>query len=122
MREEFTGLHRMSFELTDNGKPAPATSIYDVSLVIGLYEAGPTKRRKEKKDTEDDAQIAEKEQEQVVPPAPIVETSDEWFKRRSFDERSAQFRVLPISSNGELRITLTKPVEWPADILERIES
>ena len=56
----------------------------------------------------------------MVPPAPIVNTSDEWFNRRPFEERPAQFRVLPLSSNGELRITLTKPVEWPLDARQQI--
>ena len=37
-----------------------------------------------------------------------------------YAERKAQIRVHPISSNGEVRVTFTKPVDWPNDFLSQI--
>ena len=49
MKEEFTGMHRMKFVLSDEGKPGPASTTYDVTLVIGLYDADEVARLIQKK-------------------------------------------------------------------------
>ena len=56
-----------------------------------------------------------------MPPAPEVDGQDDWFYRAPFDERKAQIRVLPISSNGEMRVTFTKAVDWLPEMLAKIE-
>ena len=38
MQTKFTGLHRLSFELTDDGIPGPP-NIYNITIVFGLYDS-----------------------------------------------------------------------------------
>ena len=52
MQAKYTGITRFSFVLTDDGKPAAATTVYDVSLAIGLYPA--TKEPLKKPDAKDE--------------------------------------------------------------------
>ena len=39
-----------------------------------------------------------------------------WWARRKIDERQAELRIEPITSDGFMHISFTKPVKLPEDV------
>ena len=59
--------------------------------------------------------------ENIVPDRPEIHSSEEWWSRRSFSERKAQLRVAPFTSDGHLKVSFTKPVVLPENIIDLIQ-
>ena len=61
------------------------------------------------------------EGENTVPGRPAINSSDDWWYRRPYSERKSQLRVDSFSSDGLLKVSFTKPVYFPENIIEVIE-
>ena len=105
-------MHQFSFTLSDDGI-AGTPREYLVTIVIGLldvvrvpkpriyytysYEPPPPKLNN----------FAEV-------PEPVPTTS--WWDRRKIDERQAELRIEPMTSDGFMHISFTKPVKLKEDV------
>jgi len=111
MTADLTGLYKFSFNLTNSSEVKCTPNPYNVTIVIGLYEAIVVPETEVKLTTNDTYVIKDQEEGFVlVPPSYSVYSTNDWFLRRSYDERKAQLKIHPFSSDGVLKITFTKPV------------
>lgn len=124
MEPEFTGMHTLYFQLSGNEKVEGPPNVYMIIIVIGLYEADPIAHKKRVKEfkaiVEENVEIPI-EEINLVPDPPRIGSSDDWWNRRSYSERKSQLRVAPFTSDGFIKISFTKPVVFPKNIIDLIK-
>ena len=95
MAPEFTGMHTLYFQLTGNEKVEGPPSTYKATIVLGLYEADPVAHKKRLKEYEQkllknfNGETVAVASENVVPPAPDVNSSEDWWRRTPYTDRKA---------------------------------
>jgi len=102
-------------------------NVYQAVIAIGLYKPDPVSHAKRVKKYEAEAEatasfVLDFGSENIVPSAPEIDSTEAWWHRRPYAERKSQLRVAPLSCGGHLKVSFTKPVQFPADAIEAIES
>ena len=119
MKAEFTGLHRFNFQLSNDNGVKNTPTFYSVTIVIGLYDAQPMPIETIEPEVVE-AEAGGEGEYALVPPSYSVDSSSDWIRRRGIDERKAQLKIHPFSSDGVVKVTFTKPVEMPEAVLALI--
>ena len=112
MEPQYTGMHQFSFSLSDDGILGTPRE-YLVTIVIGLYDVKRVKKQRIYYTYSYEPPPPKLDNFAEVP-SPVPTSS--WWDRRTVDERQAELRIEPMTSDGLMHISFTKPVKLPEDV------